>query len=160
VAPARHSAEVPIEFLDLLASGDDDGWVPLTPDPAATIDGDAWRSTSIDADFGLDGVRLAAGTVVERHRHNCDLLLLVFDGDLTVRFVESSPDGAGSDERDAVVRAGAFARIDAGTEHSLLAGGDGATFLSSWPNDPPPIETLWSTDPADPDRNDVEADGG
>jgi quercetin dioxygenase-like cupin family protein len=147
---------VPIEFLDLLAPLDA-GWEPLSPDTgpratwsdggsladapvdvAATFDGAAWRSTSIDPSFGLTGVRLRGGFTVPAHRHNRSLLLLVFGGAVTVRFAE--PD---TDEQEAQVGSGQFCVIEAETVYSLTAVGDGATFLSSWPNEAPELETTW-----------------
>ena len=159
----RHSAVVPIEFLDLLAPLDD-GWVPWSPDVetgrwddggslaespvdvAATFEGAVWRTTRTDDSFGLTGLRFRTGATVPRHRHDQDLLLLVVGGVLSVRFV----DGDGDDVSDQVARleAGQFAVIEADTVHSLVAGDDGATVLTCWPLRVPEVGTTWCDDPA------------
>lgn len=160
---------MPIEFLDLLDPVVDHDWEPLSLDPArsgatwadggsladapvdvaATFRGAAWSSTRIDASFGLTGVRLRSGFAVPRHRHDADLLLLVFGGDITIRSAEDGDDTADDDVESTVqVGAGQFCRIDADTRYSLTAGASGVTFLSSWPQDVVDVVTQWFPDPA------------
>lgn len=149
---------MPIDFLDLLA---DDGWAPagLLPegsgsewseggtlaeaavDIGATFDG-ARRSTGIDPDFGLHGVRLRPGFVGPRRRHDQPLLVIVFGGTLVVRSGE--PD----EEVEDRVGAGQFCVIDAGTVHSVAAGEDGATYTECWPQDVDGAGTCWYPGPA------------
>ncbi|NLD77381.1 MAG: cupin domain-containing protein [Acidimicrobiales bacterium] len=145
---------MPIEFLDILA---DDGWVARPVDPAAP---DAlWSeggsladapvdvaatfagrsvSTAMDPTFALDGIRLAPGFAIPRHRHDQQVLRIVFGGTLEVR----------SDDEVAQLRAGQFCVIDAGTVHSVVAGPDGATYTESWHLEAPPVQTTWHPDPA------------
>ena len=161
---ARQSANVPIEFLDLLDPVVDHDWEPLSPDPgrvgalwddggsladapvdvAATFDGAAWRSTRLDDDFGLTGVRLRGGFTVPTHRHNRDLLLLVFGGEVTIRY----EDVDAGNEHLTQVGAGQFCIIEAETPYSLTAAAVGATFLGSWPQEAPDLVTCWYPDPA------------
>lgn len=145
---------MPIEFLDLL---DDGGWEPLAldatdpgstwseggllrdapVDPAATFDG-ARRATGIDPSFGLTGLRLPRRFTVPRQHHNLALLLLVVDGSVTV----------GTDDSADELRSGRYCVVEAGTPYRLAAGAHGVTYLSSWPQEGPGLETCWYPDPA------------
>ena len=157
---------MPIEFLDLLAPLDA-GWAPLSVDAgatgmrwsdggslaeapvdvAATFAGAAWCSTGIDESFGMSGVRLRAGFTVPRHHHDRALLVQVFGGTLTIRSREVAA-GSDGDEQVDVLQAGQFSVIEADTVCSLAAGGDGVTFLTSWPLREPEGTTTWHPDDA------------
>lgn len=118
LGPARQSAAVPIDFLDLLADG---GWTPAGP-PTPGVS----RSTGLDPTFGLHGVRLDPGVEGPRRTDDQPVLLLVFGGEVVVR-----SDGS----EDIRLGPGQFCVIEEGTPHTVGAGGEGATFTECWPQD-------------------------
>ena len=77
----------------------------------------------LDPEFGLTGVRLDPGAVEALVAAGDDLLVIVFGGELTVEF----------DGKTEALRPGMFAVVGAGSDASLRAGSDGATYLTSWP---------------------------
>jgi mannose-6-phosphate isomerase-like protein (cupin superfamily) len=154
---------VPIEFLDLLAPLDT-GWAPLhvgtgsgdSPEPpgdgwltsapaavTATLDGVAWRSSGIDASFGLEGIRLGGGAAVPRSSHDRALLLLVFGGAVTVHSIDADA----VDEEHVELRAGQFCVVEADTTFRLAASAEGVTFLTSWPRRPSQQEPVARWEP-------------
>ena len=153
---------MPIEFLDLLDGG---GWEPLVPssgpgaiwsgggplaeapvDVEGTFAGAAWRATGIDPTFGLTGVRLREGFRVPRHHHDRALLVIVFGGSLGVAASDGCADGEPQEQAD--LGPGQFCVIEADTAYSMTAGPEGATFLTSWPQDAHEQVTCWHPDPA------------
>ncbi len=118
LGPARQSAAVPIDFLDLLADG---AWVPAEASATGVR-----TSNGLDPSFGLHGVRLDPGFEGPQRTHDQPLLVLAFAGEVIVR-------SDGSEE--VRLLPGQFCVIEEGTPHTVGAGVEGATFTECWPQD-------------------------
>lgn len=145
---------MPIEFFDLL---DDEGWEPRSIDAAdagfrwseggalaeapvdviATFDGARQVATGIDPTFGLTGIRLRAGFHVPRHRHDEQVLRIVFGGSFEIV----------TDDETIAVSAGGFCTID-DEVHAIVAGLGGVTYTESWHLEASDVITTWYPDPA------------
>jgi quercetin dioxygenase-like cupin family protein len=131
-----------IDFFDLLAA---EGWDPIVfdqsspndiwgggglladapVDMAATFDGAMWRSTRVDTDFNMGGVRCRANFTVPWHDHNLRELIIVMGGEFTVEW--------GDNEERRTIGPGDFWISEAGTKHTMTAGPEGVTYVETWP---------------------------
>lgn len=130
-----------IEFFDLLAT---DGWEPVAFDQssrsflwggegslaaapidlAATLDGAMWRSSRVDADFNMGGVRWRPNFTVPWHSHNMRQLNIVLGGGVTV----DSEDGS-----QYTVKSGEFWISDANSKQTFTTGPEGVSYVETWP---------------------------
>lgn len=130
-----------IEFFDLLA---DEGWDPIVFDPSdpnfrwggegslpaapvdmvATFDGAMWRSSRVDADFNMGGVRVKPNFTVPLHSLNLRQLIIVMGGEVAVESAEGE---------SRTVKAGDFWISEANVKQTFTAGPEGAIYVDTWP---------------------------
>ena len=149
---------VGITFGDLL---DDEDWIPLlsrdeqsnpnyfwvdgTPlaeapvDFAATFGGSMWMSRKpIEVrNFNRNPLRVRPHFTVPRHHHNLDEMILVFQGEYHIDH------GEGADAETVRVGPGEFFLSRAGTPYTMTAGPDGVTYIETWPEPVPKLQTYW-----------------
>ena len=147
-----------ITFGDLL---DDEDWIPLLSrddqsnpnyfwvgggsladapvDFAATFDGGMWMSRKpIEVrSFNRNPLRVRAHFVVPRHHHNLDEMILVFHGEYHIDH------GEGAEAQTTRVSPGEFFLSRAGTPYTMTAGPEGVTYIETWPEPVPTLQTYW-----------------
>jgi quercetin dioxygenase-like cupin family protein len=130
-----------IDFYDLQT---DDAWSPFVPDLSspnelwagggtladapvdvkATFDGAMWKSTRVDPDFVMNGVRLKPNFTVPPHSNHLRELIIVVGGQITVDWGEGTT---------RTVTIGEYWHTDPGTKLTMTAGPDGARYVETWP---------------------------
>jgi mannose-6-phosphate isomerase-like protein (cupin superfamily) len=149
---------VGITFGDLLS---DEDWIPLLSrddqsnpnyfwvdgspladvpvDFAATFDGSMWMSRKpIEVrSFNRNPLRVRPHFTVPRHHHNLDEMILVFQGAYDIDH------GEGPDRATVRVGPGDFFISRAGTPYTMTAGPEGVTYIETWPEPVPTLQTYW-----------------
>lgn len=88
--------------------------------------------------FNRNPLRVTPGFVVPKHQHNCDEMLLVFEGEYSIEVDEE--DGT---SKTVVVRAGDVFVSHANTPYTMTAGPEGVTYIETWPMPVSELETIW-----------------
>lgn len=130
-----------IEFFDLLSS---EGWEPISYDRhnphhfwdgggsladapvdiEASFEGATWRSTRVDPDFTMGGIRVKPNFTFPWHSHNLRQLIILNGGELTV---------TAADGESKALAPGDFWISEANSKHTMTAGPEGAVFVETWP---------------------------
>lgn len=115
---------------------------PLTDAPvdfAATFGAAMWmcRKPISIRTFNRNPLRVRPHFTVPRHHHNLDEMILVFQGEYHIDH------GEGADAEVTRVGPGECFISRAGTPYTMTAGPDGVTYIETWPEPLPALETYW-----------------